>query len=372
MSFNRAEIDTDAWRRNFRLVKELIGPGVKTMAAVKANGYGMGVLPMVKTLLDEGCDAFCLATIDEALQLRAAGIEVPLLVLGAVPKEDFPKAVMQDIALTIFSFEGACLADLVGSKLDKKAKVHIKIDSGMHRLGFALSEKSMGEIKVISEMPGIELCGIFSHLPQADSSVEFTDRQIAAFKQFVSTLEEAGVRFPLRHLANSIGICHYPDSYLDMVRPGILLHGCGIEGEIAKRLEQVLTLKSEIVRLHTAEPGAMISYGGTYVAQTPRRVATIPVGYADGYFRDFSNTAAVLIHGQYAPIVGRVCMDQFMADVTEIEDVHVGDEVVLYGAQGEGFISINERAALIGTVPQELLTGLGLRIPKYYYFKDED
>lgn len=370
MSYNRAEYDTEALRHNLEVVRDLVGDR-KIMAAIKANGYGMGVMPMVTTLLEEGVDYLAVAVVDEALSLRAKEITTPILVLGAIPPQDLAKAIYNDITITIYSFDCAMMADFIGGQLGKKAKVHIKLDTGMHRLGFVPTEENLGMIKVICEMPNLEVEGIFSHLSQADCNQDFTRDQIALFKDTIERLENAGVNIPLKHLANSAAILDYPESYWDMVRPGILLHGFGTGSPNSRRLKEVMTLKSAVVRIHTTPPGAEVSYGGTFVAKEPRRIATVPVGYADGYFRCLSNKATALVGGQRVKQVGNICMDQLMLDITDVPAVGIGDEVVLWGSQGDEFISLEEVAAKAGTITYELLTSMK-RIPKYYYFEDDD
>lgn len=370
MSYNRAEYDTEALRHNFRVVKSLVGNS-KILAAVKANGYGMGVMPMVNTLLEEGVDYLAVAILEEALELRAKGVEAPILVLGAIPHQELAKAVYNDISFDVYGFEYACFADYIAGELGKKAKVHIKIDTGMHRLGFPLTEKTLGEIKVISEMPHVELEGIFSHLSQADVSTAFTEKQIEKFKDFTDLLEEKGVHIPIKHLANSLGILDYPQSHFDMVRAGILLHGFGSSSENSQKLKEVLSLKSAVVHLHMAETGDEISYTGSYKTKEPRLIATVPVGYADGYFRCLANKAEGLVHGIRVPQVGNICMDQMMFDVSDVPDVKIGDEIVLWGSQGKEHISLSEVAEKAGTITYELLTSMK-RIPKYYYFEDDD
>lgn len=369
MSYNRAEYDTEALRHNMGVVRRLVGKEIKICPAVKANGYGMGVLPMVRILLEEGVDYLAVANAEEGVELRKSGIEVPILVLGAISEKDMPMAIYYDLTVAVFHFSTACLIDFLAGKMQKKAKIHIKIDTGMHRLGFPLTEVSKGEIKVISEMPNIDMEGIFSHLAQTDKSREFTDGQIARFRAFTEDLAAAGVPFALRHLANSNGILDYPESYFDMVRPGILLHGFGTDSLESKELQEVLSLKSAVVRLDPVAAGAEISYMGNFIAEKPRLIATVPVGYADGYFRCLSGKGEMLVHGQRVPQVGNICMDQCMIDVTDIPQVKVGDEVVLYGKQGDAFISVTEVTAKAQTVPHEILTSVK-RIPKYYYFQD--
>lgn len=371
MSYNRAEYDTEALRHNIRVVRRLVGKERKICAAVKANGYGMGVLPMVRVLTDEGVDYLAVAIVEEGVELRKSGVELPILVLGAIDEKDLPLAVYHDLTIAVYHFKTACFIDFLAGKMKKRAKLHVKLDTGMHRLGFPLTEMSKGEVKVISEMPNIDLEGIFSHLSQADKSRTFTEKQIVGFRDFTEDLASAGVTFPLRHLANSNGILDYPESYFDMVRPGILMHGFGTGSPESGELREVLALKSAVVRLDSVEAGAEISYMGNFIAEKPRLIATVPVGYADGYMRCLSGKAEMLVHGQRVPQVGNICMDQCMIDVTDISDVKIGDEVVLYGKQGDSFISLTEIAAKAQTITHEILTSVK-RIPKYYYFEDED
>lgn len=371
MSYNRAEYDTEALRNNIRIVRQLIGNERKICAAVKANGYGMGVSPIAQVLLSEGVDYLAVANTEEGIELRKYGFEIPILVLGAIPDKDLAKAIYYDLTIGIYCFDTACLVNFLGEKAGKKVKVHIKIDTGMHRLGFLPTERSKGEIKVISEMPYIELEGIFSHLSQTDKSREFTLRQIELFRSFTDDMKKADVSIPIRHLANSNAILDYPESYFDMVRPGILLHGYGTKSETSRKLQEVLTLKSAIVRIHDAEPGSEVSYMGNFVADSKRRIATIPIGYADGFFRCLSGKAEMLVCGKRVHQVGNICMDQCMIDVTDVPEAKVGDEVVIYGAQGAEYISVEEVAVKAGTISYELLTSLK-RVPKYYYFEDED
>jgi alanine racemase len=371
MSYNRAEYDTESLRNNIRLVRRLVGKERRICAAVKANGYGMGVLPMVRILMEENVDYLAVAIVEEGAELRKNGVDLPILVLGAIPEKDMPKAIYYDLTVGIFHFSTACLVDFLAGKMEKKAKVHVKIDTGMHRLGFPTTESSKGEIKVISEMPNIDLEGIFSHLSQTDKSKEFTNQQIECFRRFTDDLQAGGVSFVIRHLANSNGILDYPESYFDMVRPGILMHGFGTGSSASEELQEVLTLKSAIVRLDPVEAGAEVSYMGNYVAKTPRRIATVPLGYADGYMRCLSGKGEMLVHGRRVPQIGNICMDQCMIDVTDVPNVKVGDEVVLYGKQGDAYISVTEIAKKAQTIPHEILTTVK-RVPKYYYFEDED
>ena len=244
MSYNRAEYDTEALRNNIQIVRRLVGDDRLICAAVKANGYGMGVVPMAQILLDEGVNYFAVANVEEGIELRKNDFRLPILVLGAIPDRDLPKAIINDLTIGIYYFDTACLVNFLAEKLDKKAKVHIKLDTGMHRLGFIPTEESKGQIKVISEMPYIELEGIFSHLSQTDKSREFTLAQIKCFREFTDSLNDAGISIPIRHIANSNAILDYPEAYFDMVRPGIVLHGFGTDSEESAKLQEVLSLNA--------------------------------------------------------------------------------------------------------------------------------
>ncbi len=371
MSYNRAEYDTEALRHNVRIVRELVGDERRICPAVKANGYGMGAVIMARIMEEEGVDYLAVAVVEEGIELRKKGIDLPILVLGAIPEKDLIKAIQYDLTVTVFCFSTACLIDYLAGQMKKKAIVHIAVDTGMHRIGFLPEERSKGEIKVISEMPHIELEGIFSHLSQTDKSREFTMAQIDLFRSFTDDLIAAGVDLPIRHLANSNAILDYPEAYFDMVRPGILLHGFGSGSGRSNELKEVLTLKSAIVRIHDAPKGSEISYMGNYVTSETRQIATIPVGYADGYFRSLSGKADVIVRGQRVPQVGNICMDQCMIDVSDVPEAAVGDEVILYGGDGDMRIPLEEAAAKAGTITYELLTSLK-RVPKYYYFEDDD
>lgn len=371
MSYNRAEYDTEALRANFRKVRELVGNQRLICPAVKANGYGMGVLPMANILREEGADYFAVALVEEGAELRRNGYTEPILVLGAIPEKDLPKALYFDLTIGIFNFDTACLVDLIASKLKKIANIFITLDTGMHRLGFYAGERSLGEIKVISEMKNLSLNGIFSHLSQADKSREYTLKQIKLFSDFTDTLMGGGVDLKIRSLANSVAITDYPEAYFDMVRPGIILHGFSYGEKHKEDFKQILTFKSSIVRLHHLKPGDEVSYMGNYVAPDYRMIATVPIGYADGFFRCLSGKAEMLVRGKRVPQIGNICMDQCMIDVTSIPDVRIGDEVVIYGGQEDEFISVDEVAVKADTISYELLTSLK-RVPKYYYFEDED
>ena len=371
MSYNRAEYDTEALRNNVRIVRELVGNERKICTAVKANGYGMGAVIMSRIMEEEGVDYLAVAIAEEGVELRKKGIGLPILVLGAIPEKDLVKAIRYDLTITVFCFSTACLVDYLAKELGKQAIVHIAVDTGMHRIGFLPTERAKGEIKVISEMPRIRLEGIFSHLSQTDKSRDFTMAQIDLFRSFSDDLIASGVDLPIRHLANSNAILDYPEAYFDMVRPGILLHGFGSGSGRSDELKEVLTLKSSIVRVHDAPKGSEVSYMGNYVTSETRRIATVPIGYADGYFRSLSGKAEMIVRGQRVPQVGNICMDHCMIDVTDVPDAAVGDEVILYGGDGDARIPLEEAASKAGTITYELLTSLK-RVPKYYYFEDDD
>lgn len=371
MSYNRAEYDTEALRNNFRLVRDLVGNDRKVCCAVKANGYGMGAIPMARILEEEGADYFAVAITEEGVELRKNGINTPILVLGAIPEKDIPKALQYGLTIGIYSLRFAEILEYIAKAMELTAKVHFVLDTGMHRLGFLPVEESLEQIKTIANFPHLQPEGIFSHLSQTDKSRDFTLKQIQCFRDFTDALAERGVQIPIRHIANSNAILDYPEAYFDMVRPGIILHGFGTNSPESKKLKEVLSLKTMIVRLHKAEDGSEVSYMGNYVTKGERLIATLPIGYADGYFRSLSGKSEVLVRGIRVPQVGNICMDQCMIDVTDVPDVATGDEVVLFGQQESAFLSLEEVAEKAGTITYELLTSLK-RVPKYYYFEDED
>ncbi|WP_422392984.1 alanine racemase [Neomoorella humiferrea] len=364
-----AEVDLEAIAHNVRAIKKILSPHTELMAVVKANAYGHGAVPVARTALANGVTWLGVATLDEALALREEGITAPLLILGYTPAEDAGRVVAADLSQTVFSREQARALDAAAAVAGTKARLHIKIDTGMGRLGF-LPERAVEEVLAIAGLPNVLLEGIFTHFAAADAADKtYTLRQLQLFRKVVGELEEKGVTFPWCHAANSGAIIDLPETHFNLVRAGIILYGHYPSPEVDKKrieLRPAMALKTRVVLVKEVPAGTYISYGCTYRTPAPARIATLPVGYADGYSRLLSNRAEVLIRGRRAPVVGRVCMDQCMIDVSAIPDVRVGDEVVLFGSQYGEVLSVEEVAAWMGTINYEILCLISGRVPRVY------
>lgn len=366
-----AQINLDAIRYNIRQVKSLTDS--KIMAIVKADAYGHGVEKVAKLLINEGVYAFGVATPDEAIELRKCGINCPILVLGVIFEEDYHRMIENDISLTVTSLEGAEGINKAAACLDKKARIHIKLDTGMGRIGFVCGnddEKAADEIEDISNMSNISIEGIFSHMSKADEKDKtYADMQFDKFTKMCSVLEKRGIKTGLKHIANSASIATLPHTHLDMVRSGIITYGLRPSeaiGEEYIRLIPAMTLKSRVAHIKTIEKDSLISYGGKYKATKNQKIATISIGYADGFSRVLSNKASVIINGQTARITGNICMDQCMADVTHIENIKIGDEVIIFGTDGNNTISVDSVALLLGTINYEVVCSVTRRVPRAY------
>ena len=366
-----AAIHLDALEQNLENMKKNLTPGTRMIGVIKANAYGHGAVPVAHLM--EGKDyiwGYAVANVPEAEELRDAGLKKPILILGYVFPEDYQTLVKLDIRPAVFDYETAEKISQEAQKAGKVHPIHLAFDTGMTRIGFRHPKESLPEILRISKLPGITIEGAFTHFARADEQdLTSAHQQFANYQEFLTLLEEAGIRIPIRHCNNSAGILWHREGDLDAVRPGITLYGIAPSDEVVNpgvALQPVMELKSHITYVKDVPAGAAISYGGTYVADKKRRVATIPVGYADGYPRQLSNKGWVLIHGKKAPILGRVCMDQFMADVTEIDNVKKGDEVTLLGRDGDEFISIEEMGDLCGRFSYEFACDISPRVPRVY------
>ncbi len=364
-----AEINLSALAHNARAVKNILQPGTEIMAVVKANAYGHGAGPVARTLLANGVTWLGVATLDEALKLRQEGITAPVLVLGYTAAEDARQEVGADISQTVFTLEQAQLLSEAASTAGARARLHVKIDTGMGRLGL-LPEEAVMLIKAINELPAVRLEGCFTHFAVADIvDKNYTQRQLMLFKWLLSKLKEEGIIFPWLHAANSGAIIDFPETHFNLVRAGIILYGHYPSQKVSKErlnLQPVMTLKTRIVSVKKLPAGAYVSYGCTYLTKGPTLVATLPVGYADGYSQLLSNRAQVLIRGRRAPIIGRVCMDHCMVDVTSVPGVQIGDEVVLFGRQEGNLLTVEEVAAWMGTINYEILCLISGRVPRLY------
>ena len=362
------EIDIDALKYNFRNIKGILKPHTKIMSVVKADAYGHGYKECCRTLLEAGTDAFAVATIEEAAQIRKAGFDTPVLILGAVSKDDFPHLLELKVMPAIFNASDAEVLSQIAKKSDKTSKIHIKIDTGMSRLGFSASNiNTVDEIVKISKLPNIEINGIFSHFACADEkNPEYTYMQFERFMHLLEQLEKAGVKIPVKHIANSAAIMMYPEMQLDMVRPGIILYGYYPSGEVDKTrllLKPVMTLKSRVAFVKELEAGVGVSYGKEYITDRKTKLATIPIGYADGYIRALSGKAKMEAGGELASVVGRICMDQCMIDVTNVNNIDIGDEVTLFGG---GKITADDVASWLSTINYEVLCLIARRVPRIY------
>ncbi|MBR1757833.1 MAG: alanine racemase [Lachnospiraceae bacterium] len=365
----RAEIDLDAIRLNFMQAREKIGPDVKLLAVVKADGYGHGALRVMQEI-DDLADAYGVAEPGEALQLREAGCEKTILILGFVAHEWYADMIAHDITLAAFTEEMTRQLSEEALRQGKKAQIHLKIDTGMSRIGMAATKENVALVQKMAAYPGVEITGMFTHFACADQEDKTSAReQFARFTQFADWLLEVGIEVPVKHAANSAAIMEMPETYLDMVRCGITLYGMypsdGMQ-EVSYPLHPAMSWRARVSYVKELPAGVGIGYGLTYVTKEPRLVATIPVGYADGYSRAQSNRARVLIHGRSCPILGRVCMDQFMVDVTDVPDVKEGDDVTLLGRDGEECISAEEMGTLSESFNYEVVCDIGKRVPRLY------
>lgn len=365
-----AEIDLDALAHNMEEIRRLVREDALVTAVIKADGYGHGAKKIAQTLLDNGADRFAVAVLDEGIELRQAGFEVPVLILGFTDPERAEEVVKYNLDQTVYSWELAEALSKEAARQNKKAKIHIKVDTGMGRIGLQPNNESVNLIKKISELPNIILEGIFTHFAVADTADKrYTEEQYEKFNWIISELQKQNVEFNVRHCGNSATIIDLPDMHMDMVRAGIILYGLAPSNEVLLKkidLRQVMSLKVRITHVKEIEAGQSVSYGRKFIASKKSKIASLPIGYADGYTRMLSGKAEALVKGKRVPVVGRICMDQCMIDITGIEDVKVGDEVVLFGRQGKDMIHIDELAEKLGTINYEIVCMISKRVPRVY------
>lgn len=366
----QANINLDAIRTNINMVKKQINKDTKLMVIVKADAYGHGAVAVSKALENGIVDAYGVAIIEEAIELRNAGITKPILILGYTPKEQYNLVISYDVMQTVYQYEMAKDLAAEAIKQGKTAKIHIKIDTGMSRLGFSDTLESVQTIKQIASLEGIYIDGLFSHFAKADEAdKDSAKHQIERFKHFDRLLRHEGIHIPTLHFSNSAGMLEFPEAEYDMVRCGIVTYGVYPSDEVNHSLINLIPameLKSHVVYIKEVEAGTGISYGSTFITNGRTKVATIPVGYADGYSRNMSNVGRVIIRGQYAPIIGRICMDYFMVDVTHIEGISQGDVVTLLGKDGDNVITVETLARWSHSFPYEMICTVGKRIPRVY------
>lgn len=357
----KAEISVSSLKHNFDQAKRIAGHGVSVLSVVKADAYGHGAIPVSRALLASGSDMLGVATVDEALELRGSGIGAPIVLLGGIFPEEASAVVENDLTPALFSLEAARSLDSCGKKAKRRAGFHLKIDTGMNRLGINPDELP-GFLDAIQGMESIRMEGVFSHLANADlGDRDTTAGQLSRFKIAMSAVSGAGLTPTYYHLANSAALQLFPETVLNMVRPGIMLYGAS--GMANSELLPVMKLKTKIIQMKRVPTGSPISYGGTFITKRPSIIAVLPVGYADGYMRSLSNNAWVSVRGKRVGVLGTVCMDLTIVDVTDVPDVGVGDDVVLFG---DGVVGIDEVAGWAGTIPYELLSNIGKRVPRVY------
>lgn len=365
-----ALIDLDALEYNIKSIRKKTPEGTGIIGVIKADAYGHGSVEVAQVLLENGADWFAVAVVDEGLNLRKHGINAPILLLGYTPELRFEDVINNGFIQTMYSYEMAEKLSKTAVRLGKTAVVHIKIDTGMGRIGYRVNDEAADEIVRISKLPGIEVNGMFTHFAASDEADKaYTNMQFERFMKMDKMLKDRGLNIPVRHAANSAAIMDIDSMMLNMVRPGIILYGAYPSDEVIKEnldLRPVMSIKTHVSFVKEVEKGDCISYGRTYTAPDKRKIATIPVGYADGFIRAYAKEGKVLIKGKFAPIVGRICMDQFMVDVTDIDDVKINDEVVLMGTQGENSITADDIAKALNTINYEVFCTLSKRVPRQY------
>ncbi|MCL6477722.1 MAG: alanine racemase [Peptococcaceae bacterium] len=366
-----AEVDLKALAHNAREIRRVTDPQAEVMAVVKANAYGHGSVEVSKVALANGATRLAVARAAEGAELRRAGLEAPIIVLGYTPPGLIREVVEYGLEQTVYGVEYALMVNEQAAGMGAKVPVHIKIDTGMGRLGLmAGSSSSVAGVKKIAALPHLEPVGIFTHFAAADSADKsFTKRQWESFIGMINALSREGLEFPLKHCANSAAIIDLPENCLNMVRAGIILYGLYPSVEVNRQrmdLKPVMSFKTRVAQVKEVPAGYSISYGCTYITEKATVIAVLPVGYADGYSRRLSSRGEVLIRGRRAPVVGRVCMDQCMVDVGSIPGVVAGNEVVLFGRQGEQMLPVEEVAGWIGTINYEVVCMVGARVPRIY------
>lgn len=369
-----AEINLDNLAHNIREVKRVVKPGTMITAVIKADGYGHGAVQIGKTLLENGAERFAVATLSEAIQLRKSYKNIPILILGYTPNESADLVVKHNIIQTIYTYDQAVAYSKKAKELDGEVKVHIKIDTGMSRLGMKVNEETIETIKEINKLPNLIIEGIFTHFAVADETQkEFTYNQAQKFKFICDALEKEDINIPIKHVSNSAAIIDLPEMNYNMVRAGIMLYGLYPSNQVDKnkvKLKEVMSLKVKISHVKEIEKGIGVSYGLLYKADKPAKIATLPIGYADGYTRLLSGKAKALVNGKKVPVIGRICMDQCMIEVTGL-DVNTGDEVILFGQDGNNYITIDDVAQNIETINYEIVCMISKRVPRVYIKSNE-
>ena len=370
-----AEINLDNLAHNIKEVRRITNEDSIVTAVVKADGYGHGAKVVSEIFLKNGADRLAVATLSEALQLREDYIEVPLIILGYTPSYQFEKVINNNIIQTIYSLEQAIDFSKECVKLNKTGKIHIKVATGMSRIGFEVSEESIEKISVIANLKNVKTEGRFTHFAQSDiENKNFTYEQVNKFNWVIGELEKKGVDIPIKHVSNSAAIIDLKNFNMDMVRAGIMLYGLYPSKEVNTKnadLKPAMTLKAKISQIKTVSEGTGISYGHIYITKRTSKIATLPIGYADGFTRLLSNKTFVTVNGVKVPLVGRICMDQCMIDITELDNINIGDEVVLFGDGSNNSLHIDDIADILQTINYEVVCMIGKRVPRVYIKSDK-
>ena len=365
-----AEIDIDSLAHNMGEVRRVTEPSSEIMAVVKANAYGHGAVQCSRIFLENGADSLAVATLIEAVELRRAGVEAPILVLGYTPSEHAGEVLKWGAIPTVYTVDGARALSEAAEAVGEMATIHLKIDTGLGRIGFLPDDESLNAIEEIAQLPSLEIEGVFTHFALADAGdKEYTRRQFEEFMRFTGRLEARGIRPPMRHASNSAAIIDLPEYSLDAVRPGCMLYGLYPSDEVDTDrvdLRPSMTLRTRLSNVKTVPPGTGISYGLTYTTGAESVIGSLPVGYSDGYSRALSNRAEVLVKGRRAPVVGRVCMDQCMVDLSGVKGVGIGDDIVLFGGGVEGAPTAEDVAGWMGSIVDEVVSTVSRRVPRVY------
>ncbi|MBQ2614361.1 MAG: alanine racemase [Clostridia bacterium] len=371
-----AEIDLDAIENNIRWIRRFVREGTKILGVVKADGYGHGYLQVAKVLLKNGADCLGVACIDEAMQLRRSGFSCPILILGYTDLVNAADLVKEDITAACYSYELASELSRAAVKQGKRAKIHIKIDTGMGRIGLRYNEdagvnqETVDTILKMAVLPNLDIEGIFTHFSVADENDDaYTEMQFGRFQNICNRLRENGLNIPIKHCCNSAAMVRFPKMHMDMVRPGIVLYGlkpssfvdCG-----RIHLKPAMQLKTRVSNVKEVEEGVSVSYGRKFSTTQKTKLITIPVGYADGYSRILSGKAQTIVNGTLCNLVGNICMDQCMIDATAVNTIHIGDEVILFGKSDDIELPVESLAEKMGTINYEILCVIGKRIPRIY------
>lgn len=364
-----AEINLDNLAHNIKEIKR-VTKATEIIGVVKADAYGHGALDIAPTLLENGVTRLAVAVLNEAVELRRGGIQCPIMILGYTPPNLIDLLIKYDIEQTVYSYDLAKKISEKALEENKIGKIHIAFDTGMGRIGFLPREEDISEVERISKLPNIKIEGIYSHFSTADEKDKnYTYEQLKKFNWFYNILQKRGIQINIRHIANSAAIIDMPETHFEAVRPGVILYGYYPSEEVDKTkvyLKPVMSLKTNIVHLKKVPIGEYISYGRKFRTERESIIGTLPVGYADGYTRSLGEDAKVIINGKLVPVVGRICMDQCMVDLTNVPDVNLGDEVILMGEDSELKMTADELASILGTINYEVLCMISRRVPRVY------